>query len=251
MRSKRPQNRKKRRKKQKRVWTPPTDWTPWLWGLFALHLVIGLSFSSVTGARTIRVTGAKGYDQQRIAKFLKVIKDSPFLRVDRTRIQTVALENPAVERAEYRANLFGRGVLELVYKRPVARIEGVEGMYLSGKGSVFPLGGEVAVRVSVEPPYPVGQRNLSVFSSWRSGVAARMCENIGERLPEMEWRLVVSRTGFVSLVPEKGGTVEFGSFADADLKVRALVDILQDDPGLLGRVRRLILSSPSNPVKVP
>ncbi len=250
MRSKRPQNRK-RRKKQKRVWTPPTDWTPWLWAFFSLHLLIGLYFSPVTGARTVRVTGAPGYDQQRIRSFLMSLKDSPFMRVNRSRIQSLALDNMAVERAEYRANLFGRGVLELVYRRPVAKVAGTEGLYLSGRGSVFSLKGEVPVKVTVEPPFPVGQRNLSVFSSWRSGVAARMCENIGERLPEKEWRLVVSRTGFVDLVPDVGGTVEFGSFKDADLKVQALEDILRDDPGLLGRVSKLILSSPSNPVKVP
>jgi hypothetical protein len=233
MRSKRPQSRK-RRKRQKRVWTPPTDWTPWLWGFLAVHTLIGLYLSPVTGARTIRVTGAPGYDRERIGQFLSGFKDTPFLRVNRSKIQSLAMENLAMERAEYRANPFGRGVLELTYKRPVARVAGTEGLYLSGRGSVFSLSGEVPVRVTVEPPFPVGQRNLSVFSSWRSGVAAQMCENIGERLPESEWRLV-----------------EFGSFKDAELKVQALEDILKDDPGLLARVSRLVLSSPSNPVKVP
>ncbi len=251
MRSKRPQNSKKRRKKQKRVWTPPTDWTPWLWGVFALHLVIGLYFSPVTGMRTVRVTGSPGGDQKRIASFIKQFKGSPFLRVNRAGIQTLAMENLAVERAEYRANLFGRGVLELTYKRPVAKIVGSEGLYLSGRGSVFPILGAVPLKVTIEPPFPLGEGNLSVFSSWRSGVAAWMCENIGERLPEKEWRLVVSRTGFVSLVPGSGGIVEFGSFEDAEKKVNALVAVLRDDPKLLDEVRKLVLTSPSNPVKVP
>jgi hypothetical protein len=63
--------------------------------------------------------------------------------------------------------------------------------------------------------------------------------------------MVVSAGGFVSLDPVSGGTVEFGSFEDAEEKVQALVEILQDEPDLLSTVSKLVLTSPSNPVKVP
>jgi hypothetical protein len=160
------------------------------------------------------------------------------------------MEHPAVERAEYRANLFGRGVLELTYRRPVASVANTEGLYLSSRGALFQWPDPVGLKVTVEPPFDLDGQNLAVFGSWRSGTAALMCENVGERLPDMEWRLVVSRTGFVSLVPTSGGTVEFGSFDGAEGKVQTLVNILRDDPGLLTRVRELNLSS-TKPVFVP
>lgn len=62
--------------------------------------------------------------------------------------------------------------------------------------------------------------------------------------------MVVSASGFVSLVSEVGGTVEFGSFEDAEAKVLALAEILQDEPDLLSKWSKLVLTSPSNPVKV-
>jgi hypothetical protein len=249
MPSKRPQSRK-RRKKQKRVWSPPTDYTPWLWTLVVLNVAIGLMFSPVTGSRLVRVVGAHPGDQARVAGFLKAFVDKPYVRVNEAQVCTLALENRAVERAEFRTNPFGRGVLDLTYKRPVARIEGSEGLYLSSRGSLFMADPSLPVRIDLVAQTATPQTNLSVFSSWRPGVAAWMCENIGERLPDRTWRMVVSAGGFVSLDPESGGTVEFGSFEDAEEKVQALVEILQDEPDLLSTVSKLVLTSPSNPVKV-
>jgi hypothetical protein len=250
MPSKRPQSRK-RRKKQKRVWSPPTDYTPWLWAALVLNTVVGLAFSSVTGTRLVRVVGAQPEDQPRVERFLRAFKDTPYARLNEAQVSTLALENRSVERAEFRTNLFGRGVLDLTYKRPVAGIAGVDGLYLSSRGSLFAAEPGRPVLISLEAQGASPQTNLSVFSSWRPGVAAWMCENIGERLPDRTWRMVVSTGGFVSLSSEGGGTVEFGSFEDAEKKVQALVEILTDDPDLLSTVSKLVLTSPSNPVKVP
>jgi hypothetical protein len=250
MPSKRPQNRK-RRKKQKRVWSPPADYTLWLWALLALNVVVGLAFSPVTGSRLVRVVGARAEDEPRIAKFLRAFEETPYSRVNEAQVATLALEDRSVERASFRTNVFGRGVLDLSYRRPVARVEGTEALYLSSRGALFTGTPDAAVKVLLSAPGAVPQPNLSVFSSWRSGVAAQMCDNIAERLPDRTWRMVVSASGFVSLESEGEGTVEFGSFEDADEKVQALVEVLQEDPERLSNVRKLVLTSPSNPVIVP
>lgn len=251
MPSKRPQSRKRPKKRQRRVWSPPTDYAPWLWGILVMHLMFGLAFSPVTGLRLVRVVGADPGDQQRIARFLSSFEATPYTRLNGAQVSTLALEDRAIESASFRSNLFGRGVLELAHKRPVARVEGSESLYLSSRGSLFTAMPGLGVKVAVSAPGAVPGANLSVFSSWRSGVAARMCENVGERLPEMEWRMVVTASGFVSLESEGSGTVEFGSFEDADEKVQALVGILNNDPKKLSKVRKLVLTSPSNPVIVP
>lgn len=249
MRSKRPQSRR-RKKRPAKLWTPPRDWTPLLWGALLLNLLLGLALSPVTGLSTVRVVGAPQYDRDRLRAVLGAHSGAPYLQVDRERIESAALQNLAVERANYRANLFGRGVLDLTYKRPVAKIADAEGLYLSSGGSAFPVPVAPNLAVTVVPPYDVTSSNLAIVSSWRSVAAARMCENIGERLPDREWRLVVSRTGFVELEPDSGGTVEFGSFEHSDQKVEALERILKDDPDVLRRVRRLVLTSPGAPVQV-
>jgi hypothetical protein len=241
MPKKRPPKKRKGKRKQPRVWSPPQDWTLHLWGLFGLNVVLGLLFSQVTSASTVRIVGAPEFERERLTKLAQTLDDRPYFLVDKEQVRTLALENRAVKRASYAANLFGRGVLELEYRRPVARFE--DGTYLGADGTAFTWPGEAAVRVTIEPPDPPSDRNLSVFGSWQFGTAARMCENIGERLPEMDWRLVVSRSGYFSLVPAQGGTVEFGSEERFAEKLQTLVSLLRDDPKLLDNARRVNLTS--------
>lgn len=221
-----------------------------MWCAFAVVLIVSLFFSPATSIKTLRIVGAPGFERQRMQAIAKALKGRPYLSVNRQQILSLALENFAVENASYRGNLFGRGVLSLSYRRPVASIAGEDGLFLSSKGSVFSWPVPVSLQVSVEPPYEVGSRNLSVFGSWQSGTAALMCENIGERLPKTEWRLVVSQTGFVSLVPKDGCRVEFGSFEGAEDKVKTLEDLLKSRPKLLTEVSEINLSS-TRPVFVP
>jgi hypothetical protein len=240
MPKKQPRSKRKKRK-QPKVWTPPKDWTWHLWGLFGLNLVIGLVASPVTSATTIRIVGAPLIEQPRLERLAQLIDDRPYFLVDKDQVRSGAMENRAVQSAEYQANLFGRGVVTLRYRKAVATLG--SGLYLSRDGSVFLWRDEVPVRILVEPPTSPDAKNLAVFGTWPTATVASMCENIAERLPDRDWRLVVAKTGFVSLVPAQGGTVEFGSFEEMDRKIETLTSILRDEPDLLVRVKELNLAS--------
>ena len=198
----------------------------------------------------LRIVGAQPYDRDRLAKIAQGIQRRPLLRVNKQSVRSEVLENPAVASASYRANLFGRGVLTVRYRRPVAAIAGRDGLYLSDRGTIFSSPREYALTMAVEPPIDADETNLAVFSGWQGGAAARMCVSITERLPKSEWLLTVSPTGYVSLVSD-GGRVEFGSFDKAEQKVRKLAEILSDDPHLLSGVTSLNLSEPTDPSFVP
>lgn len=246
----RPNKRRKKKRSQSRVWTPPKDLTVPLWGLFAFVVVVSLLFSPATAIKTLRVVGAPDFERERMGQVAKAIGGRPYMTVNRKQIESMAMEHLAVRSARYRANLFGRAVLEMEYHSPVAKFERLEGVFLSRSGAVFPWPLPVATSLAVEPPYLPGTRNLSVFGSWQSGTAAAMCENIRERLPKTEWKLVVSQTGFVSLVPSEGARIEFGTIENALEKVQTLERLLREDPDLLGKVSELNLSS-TTPVYVP
>ena len=240
-------SRRKRRRRAANRWAPPVDLTPWLWGAVCINIVLGLLFSPVTAMNTLKVVGARAYDQERLVAVAQRIHKRPFLRVNANSVQSQVLENVEVASASYRANLFGRGVLEVRYRRPVALIEGGE-LYLSERGAVFASPTAPALRVTVVPPMAPGEKNLSIIGGWQSGAAASMCDNISRKLPDRNWRLVITSTGIVELEPESGAKVILGSFDDSGKKIDKLVKILEDEPGILERVSSLNLSSPSNPV---
>lgn len=244
-------SRRRKTKYRKKRWTKPIEPAPWLWAAFVLDLAIGLIFSPATSLHTLRVTGSRPYDRERLGQIAQSTKGVPALRLDRNSVQSSVLQNLAVERVEFRANLFGRGVLDVVYRTPVARIEGADGLYLSDTGVVFPSPAVLPLKGKVSPPTGVRGENLSVFGAWRSGATAKMCDNIRRRLPDLEWRLVVEQAGYVSLELAEGGVVEFVSFDDTEKKVAKLAQVLRDDPKLFERAKRLNLSSPMKPTFAP
>ncbi|MEX2243939.1 MAG: hypothetical protein WD716_08850 [Fimbriimonadaceae bacterium] len=241
----------KKRKKSTKLWTKKADLTPLFWALLAVVVATGLAYSPATSVKSVRIVGAASFDRARLDEVVQTLRARPYLRVDTDRIQSLVLEGRDVGDARFQGNLFGRGVLEVTYRRPVAALADSPGRYLSSDGTVYRSSVQPSLAIEVEPPADQGLRNLSVFGSWRSGLAAKMCENVIEQLPDWQWRMVVSRAGFVSLVPESGGTVEFGSFDGAETKVLKLGELLKDEPGLLARVKVVQLSSPESPTYVP
>jgi hypothetical protein len=245
----RPTKRKKR--KTPKLWSPPRDWRPWLWGALAANVLVGLYASPATAVRSLRFEGVPKEDQERLAQLARSLEGTPYLRVPWTTLRSAIEGDLAVQATEVSGNLFGRAIVAVDYKAPVATVVDQPGLFLARDGSLFAAKGAVDLPLSVQPPAGNGVQNLSVFGSWRSVATARMCENIGERLPGRNWRIVVSREGSVELFPVQGAVVEFGSFEDMDEKVRVLVEALRDEPDLLASVRRLNLSPPSKAVRVP
>lgn len=213
-------------------------------------MVVGLMFSPVTAISHLRISGAQSYDKGRLADIADGIRRRPAMRVNEQSVQSVALENPAVASASYRANLFGRGVLTVRYHTPVAAIMGRDGLYLSDRGTIFSSPQRYGPMMVVKPPIDANETNLALFSGWQGGSAARMCVRITDLLPGADWQLTVSSTGYVSLVAD-GGLVEFGSFDNAEKKVAKLAELLAADPDMLSRAVSLNLSDPNDPTYVP
>jgi len=242
-------SRRKRRRRQRR-WVRPIEFAPWLWGALVLNVVVGLLFSPVTAISHLRIVGAQSYDRGRLSNIGQSIKRRPLLRVNEQSVRSRALENQAVASASYRANLFGRGVLTVRYRRPVARVAGQENLYLSDRGTLFSSPHKYTLSIRVEPPIDADETNLAVFGGWQGRAAARLCASIVRQLPESNWVLKVSSTGYVSLASDDG-VVEFGSFDKAEQKVQKLAEILLHDPDMLSDVVSLNLSEPADPSIVP
>ncbi|HXH60445.1 MAG TPA: hypothetical protein VNI20_03725 [Fimbriimonadaceae bacterium] len=246
-----PSKRRKSKARKTKRFVKPADPAPWLWSILAVNILIGLLFSPVTSLATLRVDGANPIDQEAIGAIVQSAKGAPALRVDRNTIQSAVERISSIEQASLRVNVFGRGVLTLNYRTPIATVAGSPDTYLSDSGTVYVSHAKKSLKGVVEPPAPTNAQNLSVFGAWRSAAAAKMCENMVQRLPDLEWRLVVAQAGYVSLQLSDGGIVEFVSFDDTETKVAKLAEILHSDPKLFQKHKKLNLSSPLKPTVEP
>lgn len=240
--------RRKRSKKKAKRWSPPKDYAPLLWSLFSINFIVGLLFSPVTGLTVLRVEGAPEYDRARIERVAQVMAFRANLTTRSEELRSLVMENSAVESATMRANLFGRGILTIAYKVPVAVIDPQTRLVLSKKGSVFVVPSVLSGLPVLTPPHFEIEKNLSIVGGWRSRDAADLCSFVSDGLPGGPWKIETSKTGFVTLFPAQGASVELGSLDRSEEKVAALAKLLRDDPGLLQKISKLRLYSAHNPV---
>lgn len=242
---------RRKRKASTKRWAPPKDPTLFLWTLFGVHFAVGLLWSPITSLTVLRAEGVPGFDRERVRQAVQFVKDVPRLQTNPDQIRSLILGHNEVESVAYRANLFGRGVMVVKYKKPVGVIDEERGVMLSSNGQVFTTPTKVnGLPIVVPPQSPMGH-NLSIVGAWRSREAAALCAAVVAKLPNLHWRVGVSKNGFVSLFPAAGAKVELGSFDGAEKKVEALAKILKDDPNLLSKVSKLTLYSPENPLVEP
>lgn len=244
-------SKRRRSKKSKRRWSPPTDYTPFLWILFGLNCIAGLLLSPISSLTMLRVDGVAGFDQVRIQRLAQTLRSRPRFLARSNELRSTVLESSAVESVEYRANFFGRGVLTITYKTPVAIIDKQTGLMLSSNGSVYSSPRVPSGLPIIVPPHPQDQKNLSIISDWRTRDSAIICTSLSSYLPNIAWKIEASKTGFVTLIQGEGGIVELGSLSDSEAKIKALAKILSDDPGLLKKISKLRLYSPQKPVYEP
>lgn len=237
--------RKPRRRKRFAV-----NWVAVLWVLALANLVAGTIWSPVTSVRKLRVTGATESDHARIEATAQTFRGVPAIQVDVPRFETLIQAHPPVARAQVRRNPFGRGLLEIVRRRPVAAIEGDAGELLAEDGVLY-RGVGPARLPKVRLPGALRGPNAALMAAWEAGAIAELCARLATRLRDSSWTVEVDARGVINLRRPRSGRIVLGSSDRMDEKLAALERVLVDRPGFLARVQELNLTVPANPVYVP
>jgi hypothetical protein len=242
--------RRARRSPKRRRARAPLNWPAVLWVLALANVAAGLAFSPVTSVRKVRVTGAAPTDHARIEAFSQVARGTPALRLTGAKVESLAQANPAVARAEFRRNVFGRGVLEIEMRRPVAAMAGEVPTLLADDGTVYPGSAPAGLpRVRLAPA--LRAPNLALIGLWESQAIAVLCHGLAARFPEIRWTVEVDARGVINLGQPRSGRIVLGSSERLDEKLAALERVIADRPGFLAQVQELNLTVPTNPVFIP
>lgn len=121
-----------------------------VWLAVGVNLAAGTLLSPLTAVHRIRVEGVPAFDQARVSEILNTWQGVAAMRwpprVVESRIQT----GSEVHRATFYRNIFGRAVLKVEYRRPVAEIEGTHGLLLDSYGQVYRPGNLVLDETEIE-----------------------------------------------------------------------------------------------------
>jgi hypothetical protein len=236
-----------RRKRKRSI-----KWRAILFVLLIANVITGLLISPITAARTVRVVGALPEDQAYLTGVLNQLRDVPFLRANGNRIESDTLKVDRIRSASFSQNLFGRGLLEVRYRTPVASLEAAPSVKLSQEGELYYDDREMPDLPKLRLPQEAFAPNLTVAFPAELKILAKLCE--ASRTLQLGDEVVVeseSQTGKLCLNSKGNGKVVLGSSERLDEKLSQLRAYLNGNPGVLSRVSELNMTSPDHPALTP
>lgn len=241
-----PKAKSKARPKRKRVVFRPA---PQFWWMLAVaNTLAGVALSPITAAHKVVVLGAEPFDHQRITESLAPMKRKRWTDDSGRLAEAKLLELPDVESARVERNLFGRGLVRLTYRQPIARVAGAKGIALDAHGIPYPtkraLEGLPVVRFEGDMVGTSG----SLWATWNAKAVAEVCRGLPRIDKYGPFEVFVQQTGVLWLNRLSGGQVKLGSQQSLDAKLDALETILGDQPDLLAPGRTLNVSNPAGAV---
>ena len=181
------------------------------------------------------------------------MRDKPFFQANGRNVESLALNVPEVESASLSRNIFGRGVLTVKYRKPVARVFGAANLAVDVRGDIYRCREVDQSLPAIQFKDGMPEPNSAFAATWPAQAVADLATQVSidpafEGLPET--RIGVFNSG--SLCLNIGAAqVDFGSHYDLDRKFKVLTGLLQNDPTLLERSRTLNLVDPDRPAMVP
>lgn len=232
------------------------SFTAFLWAALVGNVAAGLWFSPITAPRKVRVDGTPASLQGNVRAILASMRGVPCVRVDARAIETKVQALPGIRTANLTRNVFGNAVLRIETYRPIARLAGDAGLYLSEDGVVFRSREEYGPMPSLAPPEGFGQPNFTLAQSWSSQRAAQMlakAQNAGILGPEsgQGLKLSISSGGTAWMDTPFGARIEFGTTERLDEKFAKLTELLKQSPELLSENSSVRLIAPNRPMIVP
>lgn len=244
----RPTPTKTRRRPAKRRVRRVIPWSQILWLLLVLNVTAGLLFSPLTAASRVRVVGAHEDDRERLTQEIQGIRGQPCLTADRRGLEALIGRASDMKSVEFALNLFGRGLIKMEYRQPIARIEGKNGELLDETGNLFASNETVPDLPSLVLPAIASTPAAGLVSGWDAGRVAELCKSLKTKLPNVRWRVVLDDRSVISLTGNKMPRIVLGSTDDLEKKIDRLASIVTEQPRLLETAKEINLTAPDMPV---
>ena len=223
---------------------------PILWLLLIVNVTLGLCFSKITSPVHVRADGIADFDHQRIEKILGKISGTPCLLVNGRSVEAQVLALPAVDKAELTRNIFGKALLSVRYRTPVAKLSGDRSIALSMDGVLYESSELPADLPTLVLPHGGPPTLISFASNWQPISIAALAVYSSHTYLKTDVRIEVDSRGVVCLNIGSGRVI-LGSCDDLDLKLKTLEEWLLKNPQGLNNVQELNLTLPTAPAVVP
>lgn len=230
---------------------PAFPWSQVVWTLLVANVVAGLLVSPATAIRRVRIENATEEQSVAVENAIRKLAGVPFLRANLNESMSKIEGMPSVRAAASSANLFGRAVIRIQQRTPVARVFHQSSLALGADGVIFSYPDLDKSLPTVKVPAVALNASTTPSGSWPADSVAQVCKLIQESLPPAPWVVAVEPSGEVILRSESNTPILLGAGKQWEKKITRLRQILSEKPELLDKISELNLVSPDNPAYRP
>lgn len=226
--------------------TVSIPWTPILTVALIANLIAGLYYSPLTAVTKVRLMDVLPESEPAIRRALNEIKGKPALQINPNNVASLALYDTAFDDVRFESNPFGRGVVSVRYRTPVARFSGIPNVFIADDGSVFESKATFPDLPLVQVPESFREPEGSIQSRIPWGALAYLAREVSTISRPGTRTIRIAESGRISLGID-GAEIECGMAVDLERKVSNLRRLLEADPELLRQVTHLNLIAPDKP----
>lgn len=219
-------------------------------GLLAVNLLAGWLWSPATAPHRVRVVGAPVADQGLLTNALQKYADVPSRQIGAQHIAWHLAGDRSISSVDCQFNVFGRGVVTIRPRTPVAVIEG-GATAMDVHGVVFSFTGDRKGIPTLKLDPALLAPNSSVLDSWPSQAVAGLIDRVQKWNPEGEWAFQFDVRSTCSFKGRDRARILLGTVTDLDKKWSRFIEEWNRDPKLLEKSSEVNLSSPTDIVVKP
>ncbi|MDX2066252.1 MAG: hypothetical protein SFX74_10960 [Fimbriimonadaceae bacterium] len=243
-----PSGRDVRRPVPPKKW-PPVDlinWNRTLALATGISLIFGLGFSPQMCVRKVRVVGVAAPERAAVTEHVRSVRGISVWNLNRQIVESRVVNLPNIASASFDTNLFGRGVLKVEYREPVARLTGTRNIALAYDGTVYRTSQDLTQLPEVQVPATDMQGStvmLGRIPTAQLAYVAIRARNLG---PAARGKIRYSREGGIYL-DYNNKQIVLGQALQLEEKIDMILALRRADPELLDRIKVLNVMAPNNP----
>jgi hypothetical protein len=173
-----------------------------------------------------------------------------WMKIPVAQLETELARLPEVKSAQIHRNMFGRALVRIEYRRPIAGVVGATNVAMDDQGVLYATKQSLDGLPRIDPPPHTLGANLAFAGVWPAEVVVQLCEDLATDKTLAGTEVQVDGNGRLSLGKGASGQVILGSLEDINTKLNVLRRLLSADPDLLSKVKELNLTDPKHPVQI-
>lgn len=225
-------------------------WSGFAWLLLVGVILVASVASPLTSARKIRVIGLAKDDQARVEAILSRVRTQPWKLLNTDALVSAIKEEPSVGDARYEGNLFGRGVLTVEARVPVATVAGRTKLLMDKEGQLFTGRTILSGLPKVNLQESVLTGLVTMTHGYDLAGTALTCRLLRDRMPNLGWTVELDQRSVLFLTSSTGTRVILGPPEKLEAKIDKLAAIYASSPAFT-KVKEINLVVPSQAVFTP